>query len=122
MVVQLKRVYDEPSDDDGLRVLVDRLWPRGLTKEHAHVDLWARDVAPSTGLRQTYHRDGLPFGAFAERYREELRTNPALDDLRAVVADHPTVTLLYGARDTHDNHAVVLRDDLAGTTHDEEDA
>ena len=110
MTVRLRRVYDEPADDDGFRVLVDRLWPRGLTKERAGVDLWLKEVAPSTELRQWFHQQEQPFDEFAERYRAELAENPAVPQLRAVVADHPVVTLLYGAKDPVHNQAAVLRD------------
>ena len=106
----MRRVYDEPSDDDGLRVLVDRLWPRGLTKERAAVDVWLKDVAPSTGLRQWFHHEEPLFDEFARRYRAELADNPALDRLREVVATHDVVTLLYGAKDADHNQATVLRD------------
>ena len=68
MAVRLKRIYDDPASDDGFRVLVDRLWPRGLTKEGAAVDLWAKDAAPSTALRQAFHRDGLPWDEFEAAY------------------------------------------------------
>ncbi len=110
MSVQLRRVYDEPSDDDGLRVLVDRLWPRGLTKERAAVDVWLRDVAPSTDLRRWFHHEEPLFDEFTRRYRAELADNPALDELRALVASHDVVTLLYGAKDPVHNQATVLRD------------
>ncbi|NKY40128.1 DUF488 family protein [Cellulomonas septica] len=110
MSVRVRRVYDEPSDDDGLRVLVDRLWPRGLTKERAAVDVWLKDVAPSTELRRWFHHEEPLFDEFARRYRAELATNPALDRLREVVATHEVVTLLYGAKDPDHNQATVLRE------------
>ncbi|MHC2999861.1 DUF488 domain-containing protein [Microbacterium sp. HJ5] len=112
MAVQLKRVYDDPSPGDGFRVLVDRLWPRGVSKERAAVQAWAKEVAPSTGLRQAFHRDGLPWDEFERSYRAELAENPALDALRAELARHPVSTLLYGAQDPDRNHAVVLLDEL----------
>ncbi len=108
MAVQVKRVYDEPVADDGYRVLVDRLWPRGLTKVRARVDRWLKEVAPSTDLRQWFHRTG-EFDEFAARYRAELAGNPAVADLRSIIAEHPTVTLLYGLHDTAHNHAEILR-------------
>lgn len=107
--MRVRRVYDEPSDDDGLRVLVDRLWPRGLTKERAAVDVWLKDVAPSTELRRWFHHEAPLFDEFARRYRAELAQNPALDRLREVVAAHDVVTLLYGAADPEHNQATVLR-------------
>ncbi|MEZ0446331.1 DUF488 domain-containing protein [Cellulomonas sp. ICMP 17802] len=113
MTVQLRRVYDQPSDGDGLRVLVDRLWPRGLTKERAAVDLWLKEVAPTTELRRWFHHEEQSFDEFARRYRAELADNPAVAELRRVVAEHPVVTLVYGAQDPVHNQAAVLRDLLA---------
>jgi uncharacterized protein YeaO (DUF488 family) len=107
-------VYDDAADGDGHRVLVDRLWPRGLSKERARVDLWLKDVAPSDGLRRWFHHESPRFAEFARRYRAELDGNPAVDELRDVVGGHDVVTLLYGARDPTENQAVVLRDYLTG--------
>ncbi|MBD7949932.1 DUF488 domain-containing protein [Oerskovia rustica] len=112
MVLQIRRVYADPTPDDGCRVLVDRLWPRGLSKERAQVDVWLKEVAPSTALRTWFHHDHALFDEFVTRYRAELDQNPAVDDLRAIAAEHPVVTLLYGAKDEQDNQAVVLRDYL----------
>ncbi|MDI6941896.1 DUF488 family protein [Microbacterium barkeri] len=111
-VTRLKRVYDAAEADDGWRVLVDRLWPRGVSRERAALDAWAKDVAPSPELRTAWHRDPARFEEFAQRYRDELDANPALDELRAALAEHAVVTLVYGARDPEHNHAVVLRDHL----------
>lgn len=116
MVVLTRRVYDEPTDRDGFRVLVDRLWPRGVSKEHARADLWLKDVAPSDALRRWFHHEEPRFEEFVRRYRSELDTNPAVADLRDVVASHPVVTLLYGAKDQEHNQAVVLRDYLGTGT------
>ena len=110
----LKRVYDDPDPSDGRRILVDRLWPRGLTKERAAVDLWLKDVAPSADLRSRWHHDPERFDDFAALYVDELAQNPAVDTLRAEIAAHPATTLLYGAKDPAANHAVVLRDFLRG--------
>ena len=110
MTVHLRRVYDEPSGDDGFRVLVDRLWPRGVTKERARVDLWLKDVAPTTELRQWFHHDAQSFDEFARRYRAELADNPAVARLRGIVDEHAVVTLVYGAKDPVHNQAAVLRD------------
>ena len=114
MTITIKRVYDERDDGDGYRVLVDRLWPRGVSKEGAHVDEWLRDVAPSTELRKEFGHDPQRFAQFAERYRAELDANPATDSLRTVVEQHDVVTLVYAAHDTEHNQAVVLRDYLSG--------
>jgi uncharacterized protein YeaO (DUF488 family) len=116
MVVRIKRVYEPADDGDGFRVLVDRLWPRGLSKDRAHVDLWLKDVAPSTDLRHWFHHEDRLFDEFAERYRDELAANrEAVAELRDVVGQHPVVTLVYGARDDEHNQAVVLRDYLVAT-------
>jgi uncharacterized protein YeaO (DUF488 family) len=116
MTIRVRRVHDEPSDDDGFRVLVDRLWPRGVSKENARADLWLKDVAPSDALRRWFHHEEPRFEEFARRYRSELDANAAVADLRDVIASRPVVTLLYGAKDREHNQAVVLRDYLeAGT-------
>ena len=114
MELRTKRVYDDPSPDDGFRVLVDRLWPRGLTKERADLDLWAKDAAPSTELRRAFHHEGMTWGAFVAAYRAELDgpAKPAVDALRAELAGHPIVTLLYSVHDEAQNHARLLRDAL----------
>ena len=111
--VRIRRVYEEPSADDGLRVLVDRLWPRGRSKQSAHVDIWIKDIAPSKELRTWFGHIPERFDEFASRYREELDANPeAVCRLRELIAGHPRVTLLYGAKDNERNNAVVLRDYL----------
>lgn len=116
MTIRIKRVYETADEDDGFRVLVDRLWPRGESKEKAHVDLWLKEVAPSTELRQWFHHEERLFDEFAERYRAELDANgEVVGELRDVVGQHPVVTLVYGARDEEHNQAVVLRDYLAAT-------
>lgn len=108
-MIKLKRVYENPSPEDGLRVLVDRLWPRGLTKERAAVDLWLKHVAPSTELRKWFGHDPAKWKQFQIRYRKELRENKdALALLKAKSKDH-TVTLVYGARDEEHNEALVLK-------------
>ena len=108
--IQLKRVYDDPDPSDGFRVLVDRLWPRGLSREHAKVDAWPKDVAPSTDLRRWFHRDREQWDEFRKRYTAELADNPALKDLQTEVRKHKHVTLVYGSKDAEHNHAIVLRD------------
>ena len=108
--VRLKRVYEKPARADGFRVLVDRLWPRGLKKEAAHLDVWLRDVAPSTELRKWYGHEPAKWPEFRRRYRAELRAHSAaLDDLRMRAAHEP-VTLLYAGRDSDISHAVVLKE------------
>ncbi len=112
MDIRIKRAYTAPAADDGQRILVDRLWPRGISKENAHLDLWLKDISPSTELRQTFHHDPNRFDEFVEAYRAELAANPqAVAQLRALAA-RGRVTLIYGAKDEVDNNAVVLRDYL----------
>lgn len=107
MEIHIKRVYDPPSPDDGLRVLVDRLWPRGLKKEDATIDVWAKDLAPSTNLRKWFSHDAGRFEEFAGQYRDELRQSAA--DLVRIGITASRVALLYAARSTSCNHAVVLQ-------------
>ena len=116
MEVRLKRVYDDSSPDDGFRVLVDRLWPRGLTKERAALDLWAKDVAPSTELRKAFHHEDLSWPDFEAAYRAELDdpARTAVESLRAELAPHPVVTLLHAVADESHNHALILRETLQG--------
>lgn len=114
MVFVVKRVYDAPAVEDGLRVLVDRLWPRGLSTEKARVDLWLKDVAPSAELRRWFHHDAPLFDEFTARYVAELDANPgAVDQLRELGETHPVVTLLVGARDPELNQGAVLEEYLA---------
>ncbi|MBT2568251.1 DUF488 domain-containing protein [Arthrobacter sp. ISL-85] len=110
----VKRIYEPPADDDGCRVLVDRLWPRGMPKEGAAVDLWLKDVAPSTELRKEFNHRPERFADFTEHYRRELDSNPAVGTLLELAAGHPRITLLYAARNTEANNAVVLADYLRG--------
>jgi len=113
--IALKRIYEAPAADDGYRVLVDRLWPRGVRRDDAALDAWMKDVAPSKDLRTWWDHDPDRFAEFAERYREELDGSTALAVLRAVSATKPHVTLLYAAHDPQVNHALVLRDVLIGS-------
>ena len=110
--VRVKRVYDAPAKTDGLRVLVDRLWPRGLTKDKAGVDLWLKDAAPSTELRKAYHADELSFAEFTKRYRKELDPS-TLEPVREALAAGKAVTLLFASRQIEQNHAHVLSELLA---------
>ena len=106
---QLKRVYEDPSPKDGLRVLVDRLWPRGLTKERAAVDLWLKDVAPSPELRKWFGHDPAKWKQFQTRYRKELREKKDALALLKQKSEEQTVTLVYGARDEEHNEALFLK-------------
>jgi uncharacterized protein YeaO (DUF488 family) len=113
MNIRIKRVYEEPDEKDGTRVLVDRLWPRGLTKEKAKVDLWLKDVAPSTELRKWFAHDPARWPEFRTRYREELRSNKQQVLLLEKEVSKGPATLVYGARDQEHNEAVVLQELLA---------
>lgn len=106
--VSLKRAYDAPEASDGQRVLIDRLWPRGVSKDEAKIDLWLKDVAPSTELRTWFGHDPAKWLDFQKRYHAELMGNPAFDELRKLVSSHH-VTLIYSAKDTAHNDAVVLK-------------
>ncbi|WP_109208950.1 MULTISPECIES: DUF488 family protein [Microbacterium] len=114
MEIRLKRVYDDPAPDDGFRVLVDRLWPRGLSKERAALDLWAKEVAPSTELRKAFHHGAMAWAEFETAYRAELDgpARTAVASLRAELAPHPVVTLLHAVHDDTRNHALILREAL----------
>ncbi len=112
--VQLKRAYAGPARGDGRRILVDRLWPRGLRKDEAAIDEWLKDVAPSAVLRKWFGHDPGRWQEFRRRYRAELRERPeAMARLRALAREGP-ITLVYAARDEEHNDAVVLRDILTG--------
>lgn len=107
--IQVRRVYDPPEADDGVRILVDRIWPRGVSKERARIDLWLREVAPSDELRRWFGHDPARWEEFQARYRQELEANPAaLTPLLQAVRRGP-VTLVYSARDQHHNQAVALK-------------
>ena len=113
-MIQLKRVYEKPSRKDGVRILVDRLWPRGLTKERAAVNLWLKDVAPSTELRKWFAHDPAKWKEFQVRYRKELREKKDALELLKEKSQDRTVTLVYGARDEQHNEALVLRKIVEG--------
>ena len=117
MPVTIKRVYEPPSLSDGERVLVDRLWPRGLTKAKARIDIWLKDLAPSHELRRWYHERPEYFQVFRKRYLKEMATgvaSSALDRLYQIAGEKETVTLLYASKNETHNNAVVLRDLLQG--------
>lgn len=111
--IQLKRAYDKPSRTDGLRILVDRLWPRGIKKEQLRLDAWAKELAPSTELRKWFAHDPKKWPEFRKRYRAELRQTGAtklIHELTASPKAAKKITLLYGAKDREHNEAIVLRD------------
>ena len=108
-MIQIKRVYEKKTKGDGFRVLVDRLWPRGLTKEKAHVDLWMKEVGPSDELRKWFHHEEGSWSEFEKKYKSELtKKKELLAELGKLQREHGTVTLLYGSKDEKQNQAVVL--------------
>lgn len=113
-MIQCKRVYDPAADEDGYRVLVDRLWPRGMKKSDLACDEWSKNLAPSTELRKAFHSETIDFAAFSESYRQELAAQQ--DEGRALAArgKKGNVTLLYAAKDPQQNHARVLAEWLRG--------
>ncbi len=106
--VHTKRVYEDVAPEDGYRVLVDRVWPRGISKERAHVAEWDKEAGPSTELRKWFGHEPERYEEFRRRYREELDGSAALARLRDIVAEHDVVTLVYSAKDEEHNQAVVL--------------
>ena len=114
MRARIKRIYDAAAADDGERILVDRLWPRGIARDKAAFDTWMKDIAPSTALRKWFDHRPERWDEFRQRYRAELAGNPAVALLRARVAAGP-VTLLYGSRNRDFNHAAVLAEFLAAS-------
>ena len=110
MKIRIKRVYEVPDKRDGRRILVDRLWPRGLTKENASINLWLKDIAPSTELRKWFGHDPGRWEEFKERYLAELKGNSEQIRLLKQELDKGIVTLVYGAKDEEHNQAVVIRE------------
>jgi uncharacterized protein YeaO (DUF488 family) len=110
--VALKRAYDEPSASDGARVLVERLWPRGISRERAHIDIWLKDVAPSTELRKWFNHDAQKFQEFRRRYEIELKSEIAQEALTKLreIAKQGQLTLIFAARDPSLSNAVILQD------------
>ena len=114
--IRLKRAYDPPSDDDGTRILVERLWPRGVSKDEAAIDLWLKEVAPSTELRKWYGHDLGKWEEFRRRYRAELeQKGDLLDDLKQRIKSGP-VTFVFAAKDEEHNSAVALKEYLERAT------
>ena len=116
MKLNIKRVYEKPDKQDGKRVLVDRLWPRGLTKEKADIDLWLKGIAPTTELRKWFNHDAAKWKEFQKRYRNELNNNKEQVSLLKEQLKKGIVTLVYGAKDEDHNEALVLKEWLNGET------
>lgn len=107
--IQCKRIYEAPAPEDGYRVLIDRLWPRGISKEKAQLDEWQQEIAPSTELRKRFHQGELDFATFSRHYEKELQSKPELLDHLAHKAQAEGLCLLYAAKDEKQNHALVLQ-------------
>jgi uncharacterized protein YeaO (DUF488 family) len=123
-MLKIKRIYEEPSDEDGIRILIDRLWPRGLSKEKTKIDFWFKDIAPSNELRKSFHEASIDFNVFKTKYLEELSEyyrmhsssgitdplNSIAEILRLLKTGNKNVTLLYGLKDEINNNASVLKE------------
>ncbi|MGI8635874.1 MAG: DUF488 domain-containing protein [Segetibacter sp.] len=107
--IKLKRAYEPKITADGFRILVDRLWPRGIKKEDAHINVWMKEIAPSSELRKWFNHDEKKWAVFTTKYTDELKKSTTLEDLLALVKAHKTITLVYGAKDEEHNQAVVLK-------------
>lgn len=112
-MIKIKRIYEPPSKEDGFRILVDRLWPRGMSKESAQVDIWLREVAPSDSLRRWFSHDPKKWIEFKKRYCEELKEKKdTISNIRSLEKEKKKITLLYSAKDTEYNNAVFLQEHL----------
>lgn len=114
MPVKIKRIYEPSLPSDGYRVLVDRLWPRGMKKEAAQTDLWLKEIAPSTELRKWFNHEQEKWPSFIKKYAAELEGSAALKELTALAGKYKTLTILYSAKETQFNHAVILYHLLKG--------
>jgi|SRR5579864_7001908 len=112
-MIKIKRIYELPEKKDGFRILVDRLWPRGISKEKAHVDLWLKDIAPSDKLRKWFSHDPKKWIEFKSKYAKELENNPLLQRIIHLEKENKVLTLLYSAKDCEHNNAVVLYEVLS---------
>ena len=113
-MIRLKRAYEKATPDDGTRILVERLWPRGVSKERAKLDIWCKDIAPSTELRRWHHSHPDRWNDFVNRYLDELKAKSDVIDQLRRLAEKGTITFVYGTRDTEENNAVVLKNILEG--------
>lgn len=107
-MLKIKRIYEEYSKSDGYRILVDRLWPRGISKEKARIDLWLKEIGPSNELRNWFGHEVEKWEGFQKKYENELKSNPAFKTLQEIIKKERTVTILYGAKDPEHNQAEVL--------------
>ncbi|MFT3945829.1 MAG: DUF488 domain-containing protein [Agriterribacter sp.] len=113
-MIKIKRIYDPVDKNDGYRVLIDRLWPRGVKKEDAYVDLWLKEIAPSAVLRKWFNHEPEKWDVFRKKYYLELKGNTAVKEIKQVIKDHTITTLLYAAKNEDYNHAIVLAAYLRG--------
>ncbi|MDE1842628.1 MAG: DUF488 domain-containing protein [Thaumarchaeota archaeon] len=112
-MIKIKRIYEKYSPDDGFRILIDRLWPRGVSKDVAHVDLWFKEIAPTDHLRKWFSHDPKKWEAFKKKYIQELKENKsALDKIKDLKKEHKIITLIFSAKDEQHNNAVVLSEFL----------
>lgn len=110
MEIEIKRIYEEADPGDGRRILVDRLWPRGISKEKAGIDQWCKEIAPSKGLRTRYHKGDMDFLEFAREYKRELNQNPAAPEFLDSIRNCGRATFLFSSKNLEENNAVVLRE------------
>jgi uncharacterized protein YeaO (DUF488 family) len=108
-MIKIKRIYETPENDDGLRVLVERLWPRGISKEKAHIDLWLKDAAPSTELRKWFNHQDERWKEFVKKYREELFSRGEIQKISELIKKNNQITFIYSARNIEHNSAVALK-------------
>ena len=117
-MVELKRIYEPYDKKDGYRVLVDRLWPRSVSKNKAHIDLWLKEIGPSNELRKWFNHDQVKWPEFKKKYKKELkRKRELLNTIKVLHKKHKNITLLYGAKDENHNQAIVIKEILANFSH-----
>lgn len=119
-MINIKRIYEQPSQEDGIRILVDRLWPRGISKEKAAIDLWLKEIAPSTDLRKWFAHEPEKWNAFQQQYDLELQANTAAVSKIKEYLEKGHVTLLYAAKDELHNEAIVIKEFLIKELFDQE--
>ena len=112
-MIRIKRIYEKYSPDDGFRILIDRLWPRGVSRDDAHVDVWFKEIAPTDHLRKWFSHDPKKWETFKKKYIKELKDNkPSLDKIKDLKKEHKIITLIFSAKDEQHNNAVVLSEFL----------
>ena len=109
MIITVKRIYEKPEKDDGFRILVERLWPRGISRERAHIDLWLKDVAPSPELRKWFNHEDEKWEEFVRRYYLELTGNAGIERIKTLMKENNNITFVYSSRNVEHNNAVALK-------------